>query len=388
MRKSFFILLLVPIVLVSLVGSSCLAESNESLALLYTEINRRFSCGELALLDTYALVGGSVTPKIIRLLSDFAGFDHSVRDLETIGSILGLQLDSFMANAEALKGIPTPFIAHLKTKHFLTVSSVAPERIEVLDIGGHPAHYSWEEFRNVWSGVVMVPRKSPTDPGLGCLTFAQPSQHLGTLPTGFITIHQLVLKNLSDRKLCISTVAATPGVRVVTATEELSIGPRDQRDVEISMSPGDVPGFKRFLICISTRNDRAKCYFYGVYYAMSIISVRPRGLRIVHEDPDGRLLGNTIYMHIFDDRTSEKIDLNLVGLPGWSIQKEWIRVPDPGHESAVTGFSVPQSTFKMQLVPNKHTQICRRAGHLEIRLVRPPKSTKHVPVEVFPGIWP
>ncbi len=74
---------------------------------------------------------------------------------------LGLEAKGVRAQPEALKMIPLPVIAHVVVKevlhHFVVVYKVDDRCIEYMDPGDGEMHRAtWEEFRQLWTGVLIL----------------------------------------------------------------------------------------------------------------------------------------------------------------------------------------------------------------------------------------
>ncbi len=370
-------------------GIAFSAEEDELVSRCAGDVCGQFGCAEQALVDTYALSGGSVTPDTIRLLSDSQKTSHTVKDVEMMGSVLGMDLQSFMATRETLKGARTPYIAHLKTNHFITIISTTTDGVKVIDRGTSPNWYSWWEFEVIWSGVIIVPQNCISQASTDDLAFESSAKYLGEVAAQFTSDRSLFLKNTGDREIQILSFSTTGGGRPVTPTEGVSIGPQSKQRITIRLSPGNRPGFRRFFLeAVGDKNER-KCYFYGIYFTAEVVRVAPPVLRITPQDSKQRLLGNTLYIHLFGDTPTSKADVHLTGLPDLRIDRQWGKNDHSAEDQCPDQTGGAPSTLEVRLVPgDSFQQETKMKGFLEIRLGCLPENRKRVPVYVLPEIWP
>ncbi|MEM6783189.1 MAG: peptidase domain-containing ABC transporter [Bacteroidota bacterium] len=99
---------------------------------------------------------------------------HSLRELAAVGADgtdlfalagiaerFGFEADGYQLGYDDLPQLPLPSIAHVDGTHFVVLSGVSKDRIQIIDPAFGEATYSREEFERRWSGVVLALTPKP-----------------------------------------------------------------------------------------------------------------------------------------------------------------------------------------------------------------------------------
>ncbi|MGH9365336.1 MAG: cysteine peptidase family C39 domain-containing protein [Thermoanaerobaculia bacterium] len=99
--------------------------------------------------------------------ADLERFEHrgpggvSMLELREAASRYGVQLEGWRFDPGRVQDVPTPFLAFLRSRHFVVVTSVGRVgAVEVIDPALGRLRYPGERFVRLWTGLCLIPAGS------------------------------------------------------------------------------------------------------------------------------------------------------------------------------------------------------------------------------------
>jgi ABC-type bacteriocin/lantibiotic exporter with double-glycine peptidase domain len=96
---------------------------------------------------------------------------EQVRD---VAQAAGLNAWGVKLQSEQLATIPTPFIAHIGSKHYVVVTAITSDKVEYIDPHRGETYRTTEQFHRLWQGyALMFAPALPSELGSQLLTTAE-----------------------------------------------------------------------------------------------------------------------------------------------------------------------------------------------------------------------
>jgi tetratricopeptide (TPR) repeat protein len=112
-------------------------------------------CGPKALQEAFARLGLRAPDEILAHLFAMAG-GATFAQLRDVTQATGLNAWGVQLQAEHLAAVPTPFIAHIGSKHYVVVTAITSDKVEYLDPHRGETYRTTEQFHRLWQGYALI----------------------------------------------------------------------------------------------------------------------------------------------------------------------------------------------------------------------------------------
>jgi tetratricopeptide (TPR) repeat protein len=112
-------------------------------------------CGPKALQVMFAQLGIHAPNAALAQLFALAG-GATFEQLRDVAQAAGLTAWGVQLQAEHLAAIPTPFIAHIGSKHYVVVTAITPGKVEYIDPHRGETYRTTEQFHRLWQGYALI----------------------------------------------------------------------------------------------------------------------------------------------------------------------------------------------------------------------------------------
>jgi hypothetical protein len=112
-------------------------------------------CGLKALQIAFARLGMHAPDEALEHLFAIAD-GATLEQLRDVAQAAGRNAWGVQLQAEQLDAIPTPFIAHIGSKHYVVVTAITPDRVEYIDPHRGETYRTTEQFHRLWQGYALI----------------------------------------------------------------------------------------------------------------------------------------------------------------------------------------------------------------------------------------
>jgi ABC-type bacteriocin/lantibiotic exporter with double-glycine peptidase domain len=112
-------------------------------------------CGPKALQVVFARLGVRAPDTALAQLFAMAG-GATLEQVRDVAQAAGLSAWGVKLQAEQLATVPTPFIAHIGSKHYVVVTTITPDRVEYIDPHRDETYRTTEQFHRLWQGYGLI----------------------------------------------------------------------------------------------------------------------------------------------------------------------------------------------------------------------------------------
>ena len=112
-------------------------------------------CGPKALQEAFARLGLRAPDEALAHLFATGG-GATFEQLRDVAQGTGLNAWGVKLQAEQLETIPTPFIAHIGSKHYVVVTKTTPDKVEYIDPHRGETYRTTEQFHRLWKGYALI----------------------------------------------------------------------------------------------------------------------------------------------------------------------------------------------------------------------------------------
>jgi tetratricopeptide (TPR) repeat protein len=112
-------------------------------------------CGPKALQVVFARLGVRAPDTALASLFAMEG-GATLEQVRDVAQAAGLNAWGVKLQAEQLATIPTPFIAHIGSKHYVVVTAITPDKVEYIDPHRGETYRTSEQFHRLWQGYALI----------------------------------------------------------------------------------------------------------------------------------------------------------------------------------------------------------------------------------------
>jgi len=118
-------------------------------------------CGSVCLAMIFSYYGLKGANKILREMSNVSSFGTNLLALSETAKKFGFKTEGLKTSYKRLQEIEKPLIAHFEGNHFVVITNVNQETINIADPASGKLELEKEEFLSKWNGIVL--KLTPTD---------------------------------------------------------------------------------------------------------------------------------------------------------------------------------------------------------------------------------